>query len=116
MIFSFARLFFFLVSSSLAGFIQRHPSQKAACPCKRYFSINRVLTYFQVYIVAVKGSFINLTLNYPQVAMAMVLMSVQRRLYNSYLEVENDCLAFLDPPHHDIVDAVVNDVDAGGGK
>ena len=48
--------------------------------------------------------------------MAMVLMSVQRRLYNSYLEVENDCLAFLDPPHHDIVDAVVNDVDAGGGK
>ena len=40
--------------------------------------------------------------------MAMVLMSVQRRLYNSYLEVENDCFAFLDPPHHDIVDAVVD--------
>ena len=58
---------------------------------------------FQVYIVAVWGSFINLTLNYPQVAMAMVLMSVQRRLYNSYLEVENDCFAFLDPSHHDIV-------------
>ena len=31
----------------------------------------------------------------------MVLMSVQRRLYNSYLEVENDCLAFLDFPRHD---------------
>ena len=58
---------------------------------------------FQVYIVAVWGSFINLTLNYPQVAMAMVLMSVQRRLYNSYLEVVNDCFAFLDPSHHDIV-------------